>query len=355
MCGFAGVLHLNNAVTGVPPGEAAHAMANTLAHRGPDDFKVWHDQDAGIGLGFRRLAILDLSTAGAQPMASQCGRYVIAYNGEIYNHLALRTELERQGVSTWRGHSDTEVLLAAITHWGVDKTLAQIDGMFAFALWDKQDRRLSLARDPFGEKPLYYGVQNGVLVFGSELKAIMACPGFTAKMDTHATALFLRHRYVPAPHSILDGIHKLPAGHLVSVTANDTVLDAPRPYWDSFNEALKAQESPFAGSFENAVEALDELLSQSVAQRRVADVPVGVFLSGGIDSSLIAALMSRAGGDVHSYTIGFDEGQFDESPYARAVAQHLGTKYSQTILSQDDALAVVPKLAEIYDEPFADA
>jgi len=355
MCGFAGVLHLNGSTQSTQPGAAARAMAEVLSHRGPDDFKVWDDADAGVALGFRRLAILDLSAAGAQPMASACGRYVIAYNGEIYNHRTLRAELETHGVGPWRGHSDTEVLLGALSRWGVDETLARIDGMFAFALWDKQERRLHLARDPFGEKPLYYGVQGGRLVFGSELKALMACPGFTPEMDPHAMTLFLRHRYVPAPHSILQGIHKLPAGCRTSIAAGDVSLSAPHPYWDSFAEAVKAHDAPFRGGFEDAVEMLDGILRQSVAERREADVPVGVFLSGGIDSSVIAALMCRAGDNVQSYTIGFSEDQFDESPYARAVAEHLGTKHTQTILSQDDALALVPELADVYDEPFADA
>ena len=355
MCGFAGILHMGSAAHATAPGAVARAMADTLSHRGPDDFDVWQDADAGIGLGFRRLSILDLTAAGAQPMASACGRYVIAYNGEIYNHQALHADLARLGDTVWRGHSDTEVLLAAISRWGVSETLSRVDGMFAFALWDKQARRITLARDPFGEKPLYYGVQNGAVVFGSELKAIMAAPGFKAKMNPHATTLFLRHRYVPAPHSILDGIYKLPAGHQVSVAAGDAGLGEPSPYWDSFTEAVKAQQTPFSGSFEDAVEALDGILRQSVAERRVADVPVGVFLSGGIDSSLIAALMCRDGRDVQSYTIGFSEDHFDESPHARAVAQHLGTKHTETILSQDDALALVPELADIYDEPFADA
>lgn len=355
MCGFAGVLHLGGAAQDTPPGAAARAMADTLTHRGPDDFDVWQDADAGIGLGFRRLAILDLTAAGAQPMASACGRYVIAYNGEIYNHQALHADLAGLGDTVWRGHSDTEVLLAAISRWGVEETLARVDGMFAFALWDKHERRLTLARDPFGEKPLYYGMHNGALLFGSELKAIMACPGFTPKMNDHAAALFLRHRYVPAPHSILEGIHKLPAGHMVSVAADDDAPGAPRAYWDSFDEALKAHAAPFTGSFDDAIEALDGILSQSVAERRVADVPVGVFLSGGIDSSLVAALMSRQGGEVQSYTIGFSEDRFDESPHARAVAAHLGTRHTETILSDGDALALVPELADIYDEPFADA
>ncbi|MCZ4328556.1 asparagine synthase (glutamine-hydrolyzing) [Castellaniella denitrificans] len=328
----------------------------SIALRGPDSDGIWHDDAVGFGVTHRRLSISDLSLAGHQPMASHCGRYILAFNGEIYNHRELRSRLEQeeQG-NTWRGHSDTEVLLTCLARWGLDRTLQACVGMFAFALWDRQDRTLTLARDRMGEKPLYWGWQGQTLLFGSELKALRAHPDFQGMIDRDALTLLLRYNYIPAPYSIYRGIRKLPAGHYVVIGVGDR--DAmPRPFWDYRNVVRAGLETPFTGTDGQAIDELEARLMTSIQGQRVADVPLGAFLSGGIDSSLVVSLMQRqASQRVNTYAIGFQARDFDEAVHARAVADHLGTDHAELYVTEQDALAIVPELPRIYCEPFADS
>jgi len=352
MCGFAGLLTEGQ---GMDVEAMVSAMTETLRHRGPDDDGVWIDASAGIGMGSRRLAIVDLSPSGHQPMASASGRYVVAYNGEIYNHRALRRDLERTGFR-FRGHSDTEVLLAAIDHWGLLGALKRSNGMFAFALWDRQQRRLHLVRDRLGEKPLYYGFVGNALAFASELKALRAHPRFSPEVDRESLAAFLRYKYVPAPLSIFRGIRKLPPGSSVSFTYGTSILPEPVRYW-SLAEVVDRGigEAMTVDASEAAVE-LDSLLRDAVRIRMEADVPLGAFLSGGIDSSTIVALMqAQSGNPVRTFTIGFHDATYDEAGNAKRVAEHLGTDHTELYVTADEAMAVIPRLPGIYDEPFADS
>lgn len=337
-------------------------MAETIAHRGPDDAGVWVDALAGVALAHRRLAVLDLSPAGHQPMLSASGRYVIVFNGEIYNHLQLRRELEAGGAAPpWRGHSDTETLLAAFESWGIEATLKRAVGMFAIALWDRETRTLTLARDRLGEKPLYYGWVNGALVFGSELKALRAYPGFDNPIERRALTLFMRHNYVPAPWSIYQRIFKQPPGSFTRFCADSLAEGVGRPgnfqsYWSLCEAAEQGLRAPFSGSEEEARAELEHLLHQSIAGQRVADVPLGAFLSGGIDSSTVVALMqAQSGRPVRTFTIGFHEGEYNEAEHAQAVARHLGTEHAELYVTPEVALAVIPRLPVLYDEPFADS
>lgn len=352
MCGLAGFFQ----AVGVDRDQAcaqAGRMGAQLVHRGPDDGGVWCDAAAGIALVHRRLAILDLSAAGHQPMVSACERYVLVFNGEIYNHLALRKTLDRH--AAWRGHSDTETLLAAIAAWGVDEALKQCVGMFAFALWDRQARSLTLARDRLGEKPLYYGWQGDCFLFASELKALKAHPAFVGEIDRDALALFMRHNAVPAPYSIYAGIHKLPPGTWLTLAAGERSAQ-PQAYWSARAVAEAGLRSPFAGSDGDARTALDDVLRQAVAGQMQADVPLGAFLSGGIDSSTVVALMqAQSVRPVHTFTIGFHETAYNEAGYARAMAEHLGTAHTELYVTAAQAMAVIPRLPALYDEPFADS
>lgn len=354
MCGLTGFWR--QAAANPDLAQVAHRMADCIAHRGPDDSGVWADEAAGLALAHRRLSIVDLSAAGHQPMLSASGRFVLAYNGEIYNHLELRAELEAGAAApAWRGHSDTETLLACIEAWGIEATLKRSVGMFAFALWDRQARSLILARDRAGEKPLYYGWQGEVFLFGSELKALRAHPAFTASVDRGALALLLRHNYIPAPYSIHAGIFKLPPGTWLELRPGQRDAQ-PQPYWSLAEVAERGMAHPFQGSEADAVDELARLLGQAVAGQRVADVPLGALLSGGIDSSLITALMqAQSRQPVRTFTIGFEEKAYDEAGYARAVAAHLGTEHTELRLSANDALALIPRLPAMYDEPFADS
>lgn len=339
------------------------AMVSALRHRGPDGAGVWVNAEAGVALGHSRLAVLDLSDSGHQPMVSGSGRYVIVFNGEIYNHLALRAQLQdgnSQQVN-WRGHSDTETLLAGIEAWGLEKTLKNTTGMFALALWDRQERTLYLARDRLGEKPLYYGWQKGDFVFGSELKAIKAHSSFEGEIDRNAITLLLRHSYIPGPYSIYKGVRKLPPGCFLKLSLGDrrlleTRLTEPVAYW-SLGDVVKAGiDHPFVGSDYDAVEALDGLLRNSVHQQMVADVPLGAFLSGGVDSSTIVALMqSQSSQRVKTFSIGYSEAGYNEAEYAKAVAQCLGTEHTELYVSPQQALDVIPRLPLLFDEPFSDA
>jgi asparagine synthase (glutamine-hydrolysing) len=334
----------------------ARKMASVLAHRGPDDEGAWADENAGIALAHRRLSIVDLSPAGHQPMHSHCGRYVIAFNGEIYNFAEIRRNLEQSGQApAWRGHSDTEVMLAAIAAWGVKTALTRFVGMFAFALWDRENRTLILARDRLGEKPLYYGWQGECFLFGSELKALRTHPAFRADVDRDVLTLFLRHNYIPAPWSIYQGIHKLMPGCCLTLRAGrrETHVEA---YWSLKDVAETGQRHFFAGGDEEAINALEQALRRSIQSQMVADVPLGAFLSGGVDSSTVVALMqAQSARPVKTFTIGFREAAYDEARYAKAVARHLGTEHTELYVSPQDALDVIPALPQMYDEPFADS
>lgn len=331
-------------------------MTDALSHRGPDDRGTWHDAGVGLALGHRRLAVIDLSPAGHQPMASSSGRFEIAYNGEIYNFEELRATLAAAGAApAWRGHSDSEVLLAGFDHWGIEGTLRRANGMFAIAIWDRAAATLTLARDRLGEKPLFYGSMGGSLLFGSELKALQRHPSFEAAIDEAAVGSFLRYGYVPAPFSIWRGIKKLPPGTFLTVAAGGRMVGEPQPYW-SLEEAVRAGVADPIADDDSARDALEALLTSAVASRAVADVPLGAFLSGGLDSSLIAALLQRhASRPIKTFTIGFGDARFDEAPHARAVAEHLGTDHHELYVDLGDVAEAVPEIATIWDEPFADS
>ena len=334
----------------------AERMASRMAARGPDGAGVWSDSNAGLALAHRRLAVLDLSPAGHQPMLSPCGRYVLVYNGEIYNHRDLRAALEREGGGfDWRGHSDTETLLAAVRHWGVAGALPRLNGMFAFALWDATERTLILARDRMGEKPLYYGKCGDAFLFGSELKALAAHPDWRGEVDRDALALYMRHNYVPAPWSIYRGIHKLLPAHFVTVRDGGRTVGTPRCYWDL---RAVAEQGVAAGDNtpEALTDALDALLRDAVGRRMMSDVPLGAFLSGGYDSTTVAAQMqAQSARPVKTFSIGFHEADYDEAQHAKAVAAHLGTEHTELYVTPEEAMAVIPRLPTLYDEPFADS
>jgi asparagine synthase (glutamine-hydrolysing) len=354
MCGFAGVLDPAGARRAEELLAVVRDMAGAVATRGPDGSDEWVDPVAGLALGHRRLSVLDLSATGAQPMVSADGRWVIAYNGEVYNHAELARDLRAGGVSL-RGHCDTEVLLELVARDGPTAAVEQIEGMFAFALWDRRERRLLLARDRVGEKPLYYGTARGAVVFGSGADALRAHPGFDPVVDPDAVCGLLRYKFVPAPLSIYRDARKVPPGATVTVEADGTLGD-PVSYWSYAAVVESGALDPFRGSEADAVEELAELLRSSVGRRLTADVPVGAFLSGGIDSStVVAAAQATSSRPVDTFTIGSPHAGFDESDDARAVARHLGTRHHELIATGDDALAVVEDLPTIYDEPFADS
>ncbi|MDD3312791.1 asparagine synthase (glutamine-hydrolyzing) [Pseudodesulfovibrio sp.] len=353
MCGITGFLSPSGA-TGDRLRATAQAMADSLAHRGPDGDGIWTDAAAGVALGHRRLAILELSPLGAQPMASADGRFVIVFNGEVYNHQTLRPELEAAGYA-FRGTSDTETMLAAIGRWGLVPALERFVGMFAFALWDRETRELHLVRDRMGIKPLYYGRAGRDFVFGSELKALRAHPDFAAEVDRDALCLYFRHNYVPAPHSICRGVRKLEPGCLLTLRPGESEPAVTR-WWSARDVWERGDARPFAGTEDEALDELERLLGDAVAKRMLSDVPLGAFLSGGIDSSTVVALMQAASSrPVKTFSIGFGERAFDEAPYARAVAEHLGTDHTELILSPKDLLEVVPSIPEYWDEPFSDS
>ena len=352
MCGIAGFWGAGHGQT--VNQAIAERMARRIQSRGPDDAGAWTDEGAGLALAHRRLSILDLSPAGHQPMLSPCSRYALVFNGEIYNHMDLRNDL-KHGAYDWRGHSDTETLLAALRHWGVQETLRRLNGMFAFAWWDRQAQTLTLARDRIGEKPLYYGRNGGAFLFGSELKALAAHPDWRGEIDRDALTLYMRHNYVPAPWSIYQGVSKLPPAHFVVVSDRGWKVSDPECYWDltSISEqgAQSAHSDPAA-----LINELDALLRDAVKRRMVSDVPLGAFLSGGYDSTTVAALMqSQSDRPVKTFSIGFSEAGFNEAEYAKAVAKHLGTDHTELYVSPEEAMAVIPKLPEIYDEPFSDS
>ena len=356
MCGFSG--YFTNKKFSTDESSLLEAMGRSIINRGPDGGGYWFDSAAGIGLSHRRLAIVDLTAAGHQPMHSSSGRFVIAFNGEIYNHGELRALLEESGLSpTWNGHSDTETLLECFEHWGIEKTLQATVGMFAIALWDTRQNELVLARDRLGEKPLYWGWQNDVLLFGSELKALKIHPAFCADIDRDALALYLRHNYVPAPYSIYQGIEKLKPGHYVRIAIDQRRSDVKAlPFW-SFNRAVEAGlASPLQSDANAVVDTLEAQLSESIGMQMLADVPLGAFLSGGVDSSLVVGLMQKQSPrPVKTFTIGFSEAGFNEAEHALAVSRHLGTEHTEIYVQSKDALDVIPDLPNIYCEPFADS
>ncbi|MCW3101012.1 MAG: asnB [Chthonomonadaceae bacterium] len=356
MCGLTGFLDTTTSLECEAQRTIVRRMAGSLLHRGPDDGGEWTDEKAGIALGFRRLSIVDLSPAGHQPMVSASGRFVIAFNGEVYNFGAVRSELAAAGLAPdYRGGSDTEVMLAAFEAWGVEEAVRRFLGMFAFALWDREQRTLHLGRDRLGVKPLYYGWAGKTLLFGSELKALRAHPGFDGKIDRDALALMLRYDYIPAPYSIYRGFRKLPAGTILTLSADRKQESVPIPYWSAKSVAEAGVRTPFEGSDAEATEHLEGLLRDSIGLRMIADVPLGVFLSGGVDSSVVVALMqAQSSRPVKSFTIGFREESYNEAQHARGVAKHLGTDHTELIVSPEEAMAVIPRLPALYDEPFAD-
>lgn len=357
MCGFSGFL---GGAPNIGFEAVLRAMGDALLHRGPDDGGVWWDPAAQIGLSHRRLSILDLSPAGHQPMVSPCERFVMAFNGEIYNHLLLRTELDKARLApNWRGHSDTETLLAGFDAWGIKATVERCIGMFAFAVWDKQTRTLTLGRDRLGEKPLYYGWQragrDAVFLFGSELKALKVHPAFSATISRDALCLFMRHNNVPGTHTIYRGIYKLAPGCLLTVSQSrpEALIET---YWSGAVAAVQGVSKPFAGSSSEAVDALEALLKDAVRQQMMADVPLGAFLSGGVDSSTVVALMqAQSNRPVKSFSIGFSEDVYNEAIYAKDVARHLGTDHTELYVTPQQAMDVIPRLPTLYDEPFADS
>ncbi len=335
--------------TGQPQRDLATAMAASQMHRGPDASGTWVDPTGRVALGHTRLAIIDLSEAGAQPMTSGDGRWTITYNGEIYNADDLRRSLGWVG---WRGHSDTEVLVEHIARHGVEATLKTSKGMFAFGCWDAHESELWLARDRFGEKPLYYGQHRGDLIFASELKALRAVPGFSPDINRYALAEYFRWTNVPSPLTIYEGVRKLPPAHFMRVSEQASLTE-PQPYWSAIDIAGKANAQP---SGVDAVDSLGESLDRSVEAQMLADVPLGAFLSGGIDSSSVVASMQRQSSvPVRTFTIGFSESDYDESDYAKQVADVLGTDHTALTVSPEDAMRVIPNLPRIYDEPFADS
>ncbi|MGB6935792.1 MAG: asparagine synthase (glutamine-hydrolyzing) [Xanthobacteraceae bacterium] len=350
MCGIAGFI---GAASGGDIGATAEALAKSIAYRGPDDQGIWTDNECETALVHRRLSIIDLSAAGHQPMLSADGRYVISYNGEVYSFRPIADELAARG-HKFRGHSDTEVILESFAVNGIEATLKRMIGMFAIALWDRRDRTLTLMRDRLGIKPLYWAKFGNTFLFGSELKALRAHPGWTPRIDQSAVAAFMRHNYIPAPRTIYEGVHKLEPG---------TVLTLPwrsepniSRFWDARSVARDGSHNPVEGSDAELTEQLESLLKDAVSRRMIADVPLGAFLSGGVDSSTVVALMQAAkSGTVKSFSIGFDIEGYNEAPHAAAVARHLQTDHTELTVTSKEALDVIPRLADFYDEPFADS
>jgi len=355
MCGFAGFLDPRGKTDPSQWPAQLTAMTGAIAPRGPDHAGQWSDPHAGVALGFRRLSILDLSPAGHQPMASANGRFQLVYNGEIYNAQEMKADLERTGPVGWRGHSDTEVLLEAIGRWGAAATLPKLDGMFAFALWDRETRTLTLARDRFGEKPLCYGWQKGVFLFGSTLAALRPHPSWTSRVSAKAVSAYLARSYVPAPLTIQEGMAKLPPGYWASIQPGTSDALQMHCYFDPLAEAEQQRGTSESHSTEESIETLDELIARSVERRLHADVPVGIFLSGGIDSSTVVAHAAKATSNrIKTFTIAFPDSDYDEAPFAREVASHLGTDHHEMPVTDLDARNLLPDLPTTYDEPFAD-
>ncbi len=351
MCGITGFITPDQTKENLE--HVCSTMTETIHHRGPDDSGVWVDPAYGVALGHRRLSILELSPLGHQPMKSTSGRYTLVYNGEVYNHLDLRKELTTCGHS-FKGGSDTETLLAAFTEWGIAKTLEQCIGMFAMALWDQETKVLTLIRDRLGIKPLYYGTAGNSFLFGSELKALKAHPDFASEVDRDSLSLYFRYNYIPTPHSIFTSANKLTPGTFLQIHPDGTQKQTT--YWSSQDTWQHGAENQFEGSFSEAADHLENLLKDSISKRLLSDVPVGAFLSGGIDSSAVVALMQAVSpGQVRTFSIGFKEAEYNEAEHARAIADHLGTDHTDLYLSPNDLLSVIPEIPHYWDEPFADS
>ncbi|XPV76066.1 MAG: asparagine synthase (glutamine-hydrolyzing) [Desulfovibrio sp.] len=356
MCGIVGIFDLQAQTQSENLERSVQKMADAIRHRGPDDHGYFHDPRSGIALGHRRLSILDLSPSGHQPMADHSGRYTIVYNGELYNFPEVKRALEYMGVTNWRGSSDTEILLAAIKAFGVEGALQKFRGMFAFALWDKKEQTLTLGRDRLGEKPLYYTLIGNTLIFGSELKGLIAHPEFSPEIDRNALGAYLRYHYVPTPFSIYKNTFKLPQGTTLQINAEDHSLPEPKPYWTLEATISEAREDTFHGTEKEALDCLNTILLETVRNQMVSDVPLGSLLSGGVDSSLVTSLMTRSGsGKVKTFTIGYDDPAYNEAQHAAQVANHLGTDHTEMTATPDDILQIIPKVPTIYDEPFSDA
>jgi len=358
MCGIAGFVDSSKGATAEELRALVDRMSTSVIHRGPDDGGSWVDSASGIALGHRRLSVIDLSPEGHQPMLSPDGRLVVVYNGEIYNFAELRHLLESAGFR-FRGHSDTEVLLAGVCHWGLEETLKRSVGMFALAIWDMSRRRLHLARDRMGEKPLYYGWQQSVFMFASELKALRAHPAWRGEIDRNAVTSLMRYGYVPAPYSIYRGIYKLSPGTFLALdfeTPRIGDIPAPHEYWSARKCAEFGSANPYAGSDTDGVDALEQILRESIRLQMVADVPLGAFLSGGIDSSTVVALMqAQSTRRVKTFSVGFHERGYNEAPHANAVARHLGTDHTELYVTSNEAMTVIPCLPRLFDEPLADS
>lgn len=358
MCGITGLIDLRAAYSETELQSTISKMNTAMLHRGPDSSGVWVDPSFGLGFGHQRLSIIDLSPAGAQPMHSSCGRYVIAFNGEIYNFTAIKAELEKSGHISWKGHSDTEVLLAAIQRHGLQQALTLLEGMFAFALWDRENQTLSLVRDRLGEKPLYYGVFGSKVIFGSSLASFAEVPNVELQLDRNSLALMMRHNYIPEPYSIYKHVSKLKPGTCASFDFSHGDADQTptiSTYWSVSEAITKGKADCFSNEAE-AIDHLEDTLQSVVSGAMVSDVPIGAFLSGGIDSSLITALMqANSSAKVNTFSIGFKEDAFSEAEYAKQVAQHLGTHHTELYLTGKDALDVIPSLPAMYDEPFSDS
>jgi asparagine synthase (glutamine-hydrolysing) len=359
MCGIAGFLSFSN-LANFEVQRIAEKMNTAISHRGPNESGYWRDDESQVFLVHRRLSIIDLTPSGSQPMVSLCGRFVIVFNGEIYNHLEIRKKLHLDyDYSIWRGTSDTETLLGGFSTMGLEKTLSESNGMFAFAVWDKLERELILGRDRMGEKPLYYGWQgsgsNSTFMFASELKALKQHPVFENQINRDAISLYMRYNCIPTPYSIYKGIFKLPPGCLIRVSNRNKQLN-PEPYWSLSEVAKNGISNPFIGSESEAIDELESLLFSAIGNQMMSDVPLGAFLSGGIDSSLIVALMqAQSEARVKTFTIGFSDDNYNEANYAKKVAEHLGTSHIELYVTPNQALEIIPKLPDIYCEPFSDS
>lgn len=350
MCGIAGYIgKVSN------PNECLNSMVHAINHRGPDNRGIWLNQSNSVGFAHARLSILDLSSAGHQPMHSSCNNLVMIFNGEIYNHVEIRSELEKIQKRDWQGHSDTETLLAAIEHWGLDTTLKKSKGMFALAIWDKKKKILSLVSDRMGEKPIYYGWINGQFVFASELKALKKFPNFSNQIDQDALTLFLRFNSIPSPYSIYKDIYKLEQGQVIQFHLDSWTINKSN-YWSTEEEVIASNLNKLKGSSQRIITKLDEVLTNAVTSQMLSDVPLGAFLSGGIDSSSIVAIMQANSNEkINTFSIGFYDDNYDEAKHAKEIAQYIGTNHHEMYVSEKHALDVIPNLPNIYDEPFADS
>jgi len=367
MCGITGIFgNLRKDELAI----SVQKMSSTLTHRGPDDAGTWINEESGIAFGHQRLSIVDLSSVGHQPMMSPCGRFSVIFNGEIYNHLQLRDKLNASAYKqSWKGHSDTETLVSAFSQWGIEKTLEQLVGMFAIAVWDIRIKKLYLIRDRFGEKPLYYGWSNNTFLFGSELKALRSYKGFNNEIDRNVLSLYMQYMYVPSPYSIFKDVYKLDPGCILEIDDSGKVQPPEQitssvfnakgisiKQWYSLSKIAKNSQNNLIEDENEAIELLEKTLLESVQSQLISDVPLGAFLSGGIDSSVIVSLMQKVSKNpVKTFTIGFEESAFNEAIYAKDVAKHLGTDHHELYITASDAIEVIPSLPTLYDEPFADS